>query len=32
MVVSYGFWKNKLGENPNIVGQTLRINNYPFTE
>ena len=30
-VVSYGFWKNKLGENPNIVGQTLRINNYPFT-
>jgi predicted permease len=31
MVVSYGFWKNKLGESPNIVGQTLRINNYPFT-
>jgi predicted permease len=31
MVVSYGFWKNKLGENPNIVGRTLRINNYPFT-
>ncbi len=31
MVVSYGFWRNKLGENPNIVGQTLRINNYPFT-
>jgi predicted permease len=30
-VVSYGFWKNKLGENSNIVGQTLRINNYPFT-
>src|SRR5579864_8581371 len=30
VVVSYGFWKNKLGENPNIVGQTLRINNYPF--
>ncbi|HEY4677323.1 MAG TPA: ABC transporter permease [Candidatus Angelobacter sp.] len=30
-VVSYGFWKNKLGENPNIVGQTLRFNNYPFT-
>jgi predicted permease len=30
-VVSYGFWKNKLGENPNIVGQTLHINNYPFT-
>jgi predicted permease len=31
MVVSYGFWKNKLGETPNIVGQTLRVNNYPFT-
>ena len=30
-VVSYDFWKNKLGENPNVVGQTLRINNYPFT-
>src|SRR5258708_9514702 len=30
-VVSYGFWKNKLGANPNTVGQTLRINNYPFT-
>lgn len=30
-VVSYGFWKNKLGENQNIVGQTVRINNYPFT-
>jgi predicted permease len=31
MVLSYGFWKNKLGENPNTVGQTLRVNNYPFT-
>ena len=31
VVVSYGFWKDKLGENPNSVGQTLRINNYPFT-
>jgi predicted permease len=30
-VVSYAFWKNKLGENRNVVGQTLRINNYPFT-
>ena len=30
-VLSYNFWKNKLGENPNVVGQTLRINNYPFT-
>ena len=30
-VLSYAFWKNKLGESPNIVGQKLRINNYPFT-
>jgi predicted permease len=30
-VVSYGFWKNKLGENPNMIGQTVRINNYRFT-
>src|ERR1041385_5894634 len=30
-VVSYNFWKNKLGANQNIVGQTLRMNNYPFT-
>ena len=30
-VVSYDFWKNKLGGNANIVGQTLRFNNYPFT-
>jgi putative ABC transport system permease protein len=31
MVVSYGFWITKLGQNPNTVGQTMRINNYPFT-
>jgi predicted permease len=31
VVLSYGFWKDKLGSNPNSVGQTLRINNYPFT-
>jgi predicted permease len=30
-VVSYDFWKNKLGQNPNAIGQTVRINNYPFT-
>ncbi|HEY2499307.1 MAG TPA: ABC transporter permease [Candidatus Angelobacter sp.] len=29
-VLSYSFWKSKLGETPNIVGQTLRIDNYPF--
>lgn len=31
MVVSYGFWKDKLGQNPSAVGQTVRIGNYPFT-
>ena len=29
-VVSYGFWKDKLGENPNVIGQTMRIDSYPF--
>jgi predicted permease len=31
VVLSYGFWKDKLGSNPNSIGQTLRINSYPFT-
>jgi predicted permease len=31
LVVSYGFWKDKLGQNPAAIGQTLRINKYPFT-
>ncbi|HKV92139.1 MAG TPA: ABC transporter permease [Candidatus Angelobacter sp.] len=31
VVLAYDFWKNKLGSNPNSIGQTLRINNYPFT-
>ncbi len=30
-VLSYGFWKEKLGRDPNIVGQSIRINKYPFT-
>src|SRR6266567_2896780 len=30
-VLSYGFWKEKLGQDPNIVGQSIRINKYPFT-
>jgi predicted permease len=30
-VVSYGFWKDKMGENPAAVGQLVKINNYPFT-
>ncbi len=31
VVLSYGFWKDKLGSNPNSVGQTIRLNSYPFT-
>jgi predicted permease len=31
VVLSYAFWKNKLGQNRSSIGQTLRINNYPFT-
>ena len=30
-MVSYNFWKNTLGQNPNVVGLNLRLNNYPFT-
>jgi len=31
MVVSYGFWRDKLGQNPLVVGQSVRLGNYPFT-
>jgi predicted permease len=31
VVLSYGFWKDKLGSDQNSVGRTLRINNFPFT-
>jgi predicted permease len=30
-VVSYGFWKDKLGSDSKIVGQTVLLNDYPFT-
>jgi predicted permease len=30
-VVSYGFWREKLGENQNAVGRAIRINGSPFT-
>ncbi len=30
-VLSESFWKSGLGANPNIVGQTLRLNGEPFT-
>ncbi len=31
MVISYDFWTRKLSQNPQVVGQTLRLNNYPYT-
>lgn len=31
VVVSYDFWKLKLSRAANIVGQTLRINDFPYT-
>jgi len=30
-VVGYNFWQQKLGQDRGIVGQTVRLNNYPFT-
>lgn len=30
-VVSYEFWIRKLAEDPAIVGQTVRLKNYPYT-
>jgi predicted permease len=30
-VVSYGFWRDKLGQDPKIVGQAVRLNNSAFT-
>ena len=30
-VVSYEFWMRKLAEDPGIVGQTVRLNKYPYT-
>ena len=30
-VVSYGFWANKLGADPNAVGKTLTLNAMPYT-
>ena len=31
VVLSYAFWNNKLGANQNSVGQTVRINGFPYT-
>jgi putative ABC transport system permease protein len=30
LVVSYRFWKNRLGADPNIIGRTLTINQSPY--
>jgi predicted permease len=30
-VVGYGFWQQKLGGDKAILGQTISLNNYPFT-
>jgi len=30
-VLSYDYWRNRFGADPNIVGQRITINNYPFT-
>ena len=31
IVVSYAFWQSRLGANPAVVGDTLRLNNRPVT-
>ncbi|HEX7284941.1 MAG TPA: ABC transporter permease [Candidatus Angelobacter sp.] len=31
VVISHEFWQRKLSGDPNIVGQGLRLNNYPYT-
>jgi predicted permease len=30
-VLSYDYWRNRFGGDPNIIGRRLTINNYPFT-
>ena len=31
VVLSFNYWKNKLGSDPHIIGQALLVNAYPFT-
>jgi predicted permease len=30
-VLSFNFWQRRFGADPQIIGQTIRINDYPFT-
>jgi len=31
IVLSYKFWKSHFGGNPNVIGDTIRLNNHPIT-
>jgi putative ABC transport system permease protein len=30
-VLGYGFWKSAFGSDPGVIGETVRLNGYPFT-
>ena len=30
-VLTYGYWRERFGGDPNILGQTIRLNGYPFS-
>jgi predicted permease len=31
VVLSYRFWRRRFGSDPHVLGQSIRLNNYPFT-
>jgi predicted permease len=31
VVLSYGFWEGKFGQDPKVVGQSINVNKHPFT-